>query len=71
MDNYQTHKGFWISSRPETDLGLAILMIEGDEKNYEPIAVAVNISESKELRERLHRLERDEGPGLCAWVYKL
>src|ERR1700733_13200413 len=72
----KTGEGFWMSLQPETDLGLAILIVEDEEENYEPVAVAVNIGESKELaqsdlRERLHRLERDEDPGLCPWVYKL
>jgi hypothetical protein len=69
----KTYNGFAIPLQPETDLGNAMLIAEDEEANYEPIAVAVNISEGKELaqsdlRGRLRRLERDEDPGICPYV---
>ena|ERR1035441_1598086 len=72
----KTYNGFAIPLQPETDLGNAMLIAEDEEANYEPVAVAVNISEGKELaqsdfRGRLRRLESDEDPGLCPWQYKL
>ena len=53
-----------------------MLIAEDEEGNYEPISVAANIREGKELahgdlRERLRRLERDEDPGICPCQYKL
>jgi hypothetical protein len=54
----KTYNGFAILLQPETDLGNAMLIAEDEEANYEPVAVAVNIGEGKELaqsdlRERL------------------
>jgi hypothetical protein len=72
----KTYNGFAFRLQPETDLGNAMLIAEDEESNYEPIAVAMNINEGKELaqcdlRERMRRLERDEDPGLCHWQYRL
>ena len=72
----KTYNGFAIPLQPETDLGNAMLIAEDEEANYESDAVAVNISEGKELaqsdfRGRLRRLKCDEDPGLCPWQYKL
>ena len=33
----KTHKGFWMSLQPETDLDLAILIVEDEEKNHRPL----------------------------------
>jgi hypothetical protein len=71
-----TYNGFAIPLQPDTDLGNAMLIAEDEEGNYEPIAVAINIREGKELaqsdfRERMRRLEHDEDPGICPWQYKL
>jgi hypothetical protein len=73
MKNYN---GFAIPLQLQTDLGNAMLVAEDDEANYEPVAVAINISEGKEiahsdLRERMRRLERDQHLGLCPYQYKL
>jgi hypothetical protein len=64
------------SAATETDLGNATLIAENEEANYEPIAVAANIREGKELahgdlRERMRRLEQDENPGICPYQSKL
>ena len=72
----KTHSGFSIPLQPDTDLGSAILIAEDEEGTYEPIAVAINIREGKQLaqsdlRERLRRLEHDEDPGICPWQYRL
>ena len=72
----KTYNGFAIPLLPETDLGNAMLIAEDEESHYEPIAVAVNISEGKEiaqsdLRGRMRRLERGDEPGLCPYQYKL
>jgi hypothetical protein len=72
----KTYNGFAIPLQPETDLGNAILIVEDEESNYEPIAVAVNTNEGKELaqsdlRERMRRLEQDEDHGICPWQYRL
>ena len=68
--------GFAFQLQPDTDLGSAILIVEDEQANYEPVAVAANISEGKEmaqadLRARLGRLERDEDPGICPYQYQL
>jgi len=72
----KTYNGFAIPLQPETDLGNAMLIAEAEDGHYEPIAVAVNISEGKEiaqsdLRARMRRLERGDDAGLCPWQYKL
>ena len=71
-----TYNGFAIPLQPETDLGNAMLIAEDEEANYEPIAVVASIREGKEIAQtdlggRLLRLEREEDPGLCPFVYKL
>jgi hypothetical protein len=68
--------GFAIPLQNDTDLGLALLIVEDEEGHYEPVANAATINEAKELaaadlRCRRAHLERDEDPGLCPYAYKL
>jgi hypothetical protein len=68
--------GFAIQITPDTDLGIAMLIVEDEEGHYEPLNAASTINEGKEmaqydLRFRLKRLESDEDPGLCPYLYKL
>ena len=56
----KTYNGFAIQMQSETDLGLAMLIVEDEEANYEPIAVAANIREGKE--DRAKRSSRTHAP---------
>jgi hypothetical protein len=72
----RSDNGFAIPLQPDTDLGLAILMVEDEEGHSEPIAVVGTISEAKEaarsdFRDRTRRLDRGEDAGLCPSQYKL
>jgi hypothetical protein len=69
-------KGFAIELTESTQLGLAILIAEDEEGQYEPVAVVASIGEAHEiaesdLRGRMRRLERGEDPGLCPYEYKV
>ena len=71
-----TNNGFAIPLQPDTQLGLAMLILEDEEGNHEPVAVASTINEAKELaesdlRRRMRRLERGDDPGLCPYTYKV
>src|SRR5450759_1093921 len=71
-----THNGFAIPLQPDTDLGLAMLIAEGEDGQHEPVAVVGTISEAREaaesdLRDRMRRLERGEDAGLCPTQYKV
>jgi hypothetical protein len=71
-----SNSGFAVPLENDTDLGLALLIVEGEEGHYEPVANAATINEAKELaaddlHRRRERLERDEDPGLCPYAYKL
>jgi hypothetical protein len=68
--------GFTIEIKPDTELGLAMLIAEDEEGHHEPVAVANSINEAKEfaesdLRGRMRRIEGGNEPGLCPYVYKL
>ena len=70
------YNGFAIPLQPETDFGNAMLIVEDEEANYEPIAVAVSITEAKQIaqddmKRRLRGLEHDGDPGICPYEYKL
>ena len=72
----QRTPGFAIQLTPDTDLRIAMLIVEDEEGHYEPVDAASTINEGKELaqgdlRAREHRLENDEDPGLCPFEYKL
>ena len=71
-----TYNGFAIPLQPDTQLGLAMLIAEDEDGQYEPVAVASTINEAKELAEsdfrgRMRRLGRGDEPGLCPTVYKV
>jgi hypothetical protein len=68
--------GFAIQITPDTELGNAMLIVEDEEGDYEPINLAASISEGREmaqhdLRSRQSLLEKDADPGLCPFQYKL
>jgi hypothetical protein len=70
------HNGFETPLQPDTELGLAMLIAEDEEGQYERVAVASTINEAKELaesdlRSRMRRLERGDDPGICPFMYKL
>jgi hypothetical protein len=72
----KTYNGFAIPLKPNTELGLAMLIAEDEEGHHEPVAVASTINEAKEiaetdLRSRMRRLERADDPGICPYTYKL
>jgi hypothetical protein len=72
----KSYDGFAIPLEGDTDLGLALLIVEDEQGHYEPVANVSTINEAKELagddsRRRRERLERDEDPGLCPYAYKL
>ncbi len=72
----KTYNGFAFPLQPDTDLGLAMLIVEDEEGHYEALGVAGSISEGREiaqddLRSRLQRLDKDDDPGLCPCCYKL
>jgi hypothetical protein len=71
-----THNGFAIPLQPDTDLGLAMLIVEGEDGQHEPVAVVGSIGEAREtaesdLRDRMRRLERGEDAGLCPTLYRV
>jgi hypothetical protein len=69
--------GFAIQILPDTELGLAMLIAEDEEAEYqEPVAVCATINEAKEVaaadfRSRMKSLEAGEEPGICPYEYKL
>ena len=72
----KTYNGFAIPLRPDTDLGLAMLIAEDEDGSCQPVAVASTISEAKEMaesdmRERMRKLERGQDAGICPAHYKL
>jgi hypothetical protein len=76
MTTTATQNGFAIPLQPDTDLGLAMLIAEGEDGQHEPVAVVGTISEAREtansdFQGRMRRLERDEDAGLCPTTYKL
>src|SRR4051794_19249127 len=65
-----------IEIRDDANLGIAMLIAEDEQGNYEPMAAAVSINEARDiaqsnLRSKIRRLEREEDPGLCRFAYKL
>jgi hypothetical protein len=71
-----THNGFAIPLQPDTDLGLAMLIVESEDGQHEPVAVVGTIGEAREtaesdLRDRMRRLERGEDAVLCPTLYKV
>ena len=75
-DKQTATKGFAIELTESTQLGIAILIAEDEEGQYEPVAVVASIGEAREiaesdLRGRMRRLERGDDPGLCPYEYKV
>ena len=75
-DNQTATTGFAIKLTESTQLGLAMLIAEDEEGQYEPVAVVATLGEAREiaesdLRGRMRRLERGEDPGICPYVYKV
>ena len=53
-----------------------MLILESEEGQHEPVAVVATINEARDiaksdLRERMHKLERGEDPGICPFTYKV
>ena len=68
--------GFAIPLTETTNLGLAMLIAESEDGQYEPVGVVASISEAREiaasdLKGRMRRLDRDQDPGLCPYTYKV
>ena len=68
--------GFAIPLTDLTNLGLAMLIAESEDGQYEPVGVVASISEAREIAEsdlkgRRRRLERGADPGLCPYAYKV
>jgi hypothetical protein len=73
--NQKHHNGFAVEITDATDLGLAMLIAESEDGQYEPVAVVANVGEAREVaqddfRVRMRDLERGESP-LCPYVYKV
>lgn len=71
-----TYNGFAFPLKPDTDLGLAMLIAEGEDGQHQPIAVVGTISEAREaansdLRGRLRGAELGEDVGICPIRYKV
>ena len=59
--------GFAIEIKDDTELGMAILVAEFDDGNYQPVAAVVSINEAREIaasdvRGRMRRLEHGGTP---------
>ena len=68
--------GFAIQILRDTELGIATLIVEDEEGNYEPVNYASSLAEGfemakEDLRNRQRTLEADQDPGLCPWEYKV
>jgi hypothetical protein len=62
------YNGFAIPLERDTELGLAILIVEDEEGNTQPIGVVATINEAQDCAKsdfaaRRRRLKRDEDPG--------
>ena len=74
-ENHTSINGFAIPLDNDTDLGLALLVVEDEDGRYQPVATVSTINEAKHVAaddflRRRKRLERDEDPGLCPYSYK-
>jgi hypothetical protein len=68
--------GFAIPLTETTNLGLAMLIAESEDGQYEPVGVVASIGEAREiaasdLKGRMRRLDRDQETGLCPYTYKV
>jgi hypothetical protein len=71
--NQNSFNRFAVEITDATDLGLAMLIAESEDGQYEPVAVVANVGEAREvahhdLRSRMERLEHGESP-LCPYAY--
>ena len=71
----QNHNGFTVEITDETYLGLAMLIAESEDGQYEPVAVVSTVGEAREivttnLQNRMQRLNEGDSP-LCPQVYKV
>ena len=67
--------GFAIEIKDDTNLGLAMLIAESEDGQYEPVGVVVSIDEAREIaagdmRGRRRDLERGGAP-MCPYLYKV
>ncbi len=67
--------GFAIKLTDTTDLGLAMLIVEGEDGSYEPLGIASSINEAREMAAhdlacRTRDLERGKEP-MCPAIYKV
>ncbi len=68
-------KGLSFPIQPNKQLGLAMLIVEDEERNYEPVATVSTIGEAREiaaynLEMRLQQTEQGEDV-LCPFRYKV
>jgi hypothetical protein len=75
-ENHTSNNGFAIPLENDTDLGVALLVVEDEDGRYHPVATVSTINEAKHVAaddflRRRERLESDEDPGLCPCAYKL
>jgi hypothetical protein len=71
----QNHNGFAVEITDATDLGLAMLIAESEDGQYEPVAVVSTVGEAREIaqrdsRGRAQRLESGDTL-LCPFAYKV
>ena len=60
----------------DADLGIAILVAEDEEGQYELVGPVATINEAREIAasdmaSRMHSLERGGDPGICPALYKV
>ncbi len=48
-EKHRSHNGFATPLEGDTDLGLALLIVEDEDGRYEPVANVATINEAKEL----------------------
>jgi len=68
--------GFAIPLTDSTNLGLAMLIAESEDGQYEPVGVVASIGEAREiatsdLKGRMRRLDRGNDPGPCPYSYRV
>ena len=75
MTTSAQNDGFSVALTDETDLGLAILILEIEDSDHQPIAVVSTIAEAREIARhdlgtRIRELE-DGGAPLCPYGYRV
>ena len=74
-NNQNQNNGFPAEITDATDLGLAMLIAESEDGQYEPVAVVANVGEAREIASDdmaslMRRLEHAESP-LCPYAHKV